>query len=74
MNNSICVKYGCDYQLDLDGQVTCSNCGAMDDDMQHIIESLLSDPDTQELLNRLGSDYDENGIPYWEKGGNNDGI
>ena len=28
-----CTKYGCDYQLDLDGQVTCSNCGAMDDDM-----------------------------------------
>ena len=21
------------HQLDLDGQVTCSNCGAMDDDM-----------------------------------------
>ncbi len=37
-------------------------------DIQPIIESLLSDPDTQELLNRLGSDYDENGIPYWEKG------
>ncbi len=29
----MCVKYGCDYQVDLDGQVTCSNCGAMDDDM-----------------------------------------
>jgi len=24
----------------------------------------------RELLERLGSDYDENGIPYWEK--NND--
>ena len=24
------------------------------------------DPKTQELLSRLGSDY-ENGIPYWEK-------
>jgi len=33
MNDSMCVKYGCDYQVDLDGQVTCSNCGAMDDDM-----------------------------------------
>ena len=30
----MCVKYGCDYQVDLDGQVTCSNCGAMDDDME----------------------------------------
>jgi hypothetical protein len=29
---SICIKYGCDYQLDLDGQVTCTLCGAMDDD------------------------------------------
>lgn len=29
----ICAKYGCDYQLDLDGQVTCTQCGAMDDDM-----------------------------------------
>jgi hypothetical protein len=27
-----CTKYGCDYQLDLDGQVTCAVCGAMDDD------------------------------------------
>ena len=34
MSDAICTKYGCDYQLDLDGQVTCSNCGAMDDDMQ----------------------------------------
>lgn len=23
----------------------------------------------KELLDRLGSDYDENGIPYWEKTG-----
>ncbi len=29
-----CTKYGCDYQLDLDGQVTCTICGAMDDDME----------------------------------------
>ena len=33
MSDALCTKYGCDYQLDLDGQVTCSNCGAMDDDM-----------------------------------------
>lgn len=32
MNDGLCSKYGCDYQLDLDGQVTCFNCGAMDDD------------------------------------------
>ena len=31
-----CTKYGCDYQLDLDGQVTCTVCGAMDDDKQPI--------------------------------------
>ena len=33
MTDALCTKYGCDYQLDLDGQVTCSNCGAMDDDL-----------------------------------------
>jgi hypothetical protein len=33
MSDAICTKYGCDYQLDLDGQVTCSNCGGMGDDM-----------------------------------------
>jgi hypothetical protein len=27
----------------------------------------LEDPRLQEVLNRIGSDYDENGIPYWEK-------
>jgi hypothetical protein len=31
-----CKKYGCDYQLDLDGQVTCAVCGAMDDDKQPV--------------------------------------
>jgi hypothetical protein len=33
MSDAMCDKYGCDYQLDLDGQVTCFNCGAMGDDM-----------------------------------------
>lgn len=27
------VKHEHDFILDLDGQVTCSQCGAMDDDM-----------------------------------------
>ena len=45
----MCTKYGCDYQLDLDGQVTCSNCGAMDDDM----------PNPQPELNESGYGYDE---------------
>ena len=31
-----CTKYGCNYELDLDGQVTCAVCGAMDDDRQPI--------------------------------------
>ena len=40
MSDALCNKYGCDYQLDLDGQVTCTNCGAMDDDMTnpHVID------------------------------------
>jgi hypothetical protein len=78
MSDAMCTKYGCDYQLDLDGQVTCSNCGAMDDDMlprrtynesdlQPMLEAWKIDPYTQELLSRLGSDFDENGIPYWDK-------
>ena len=44
MSDALCTKYGCDYQLDLDGQVTCSNCGAMDDDM----------PNPQPELNQAG--------------------
>lgn len=31
-----CNKYGCNFELDLDGQVTCVKCGAMDDDKQTI--------------------------------------
>ena len=30
----ICAKYGCNFELDMDGQVTCVECGAMDDDRQ----------------------------------------
>lgn len=79
MSDGLCIKYGHDFQLDLDGQVTCANCGAMDDDMpptsrsfyksdlELMLDAWKIDPDTQELLSRLGSDYDENGIPYWEK-------
>ena len=33
MSDSICVKYGHDFQLDLDGQVTCNMCGTMDDEV-----------------------------------------
>lgn len=28
----------------------------------------------KEILERLGSDYDEKGIPYWEKWGNKEEI
>jgi hypothetical protein len=30
---SICIKYGCDFALDMDGSITCTNCGGRDDDM-----------------------------------------
>ena len=36
-------------------------------DLKAMLDAWKTDPETQELLNRLGSDYDENGIPYWEK-------
>ena len=49
MNDALCTKYGCDYKLDLDGQVTCDNCGAMGDDM----------PNPQPELNESGYGYDE---------------
>jgi len=32
MTHPLCSNYGCDYQLDLDGQVTCIICGAMNDE------------------------------------------
>ncbi len=32
MSDALCSKYEHDFQLDLDGQVTCSNCGSMDDE------------------------------------------
>ena len=49
MSDALCTKYGCDYQLDIDGQVTCANCGAMGDDM----------PNPQPELNQAGYGYDE---------------
>jgi len=58
MSDALCGKYGCDYELDLDGQVTCDNCGAMSDDM----------PNPQPDLNEAGystgkwSDDDDFGI------------
>ena len=53
MNDALCTKYGCDYQLDLDGQVTCTNCGAMDDDM--LPRRTYNEPE----LNESGYGYDE---------------
>ena len=35
-------------------------------DLETMLEAWKVDPKTQELLSRLGSDYDENGIAYWE--------
>ena len=32
------MTHNCNYELDLDGQVTCSICGAMDDDMESNIK------------------------------------
>mgnify|MGYP000032024958 CR=1 FL=1 len=53
MSDAMCTKYGCDYQLDLDGQITCSNCGAMDDDM--LPRRTYNEPE----LNESGYGYDE---------------
>ncbi len=53
MSDALCTKYGCDYQLDLDGQITCANCGAMDDDM--LPRRTYNEPE----LNESGYGYDE---------------
>ena len=29
------MTHECDFKLDLDGQVTCVECGAMDDEMEN---------------------------------------
>lgn len=34
-------------------------------DLKQITKRVMEE--NAELLERLGSDYDENGIPYWEK-------
>ena len=35
------MTHNCNYQLDLDGQVTCTICGAMDDIQPDIFESQI---------------------------------
>ena len=32
MSHPLCINHGHDFQLDLDGQVTCGMCGTMDDE------------------------------------------
>ena len=33
MSDALCTKYGCNYELDLDGQVTCVICGTMNNEV-----------------------------------------
>lgn len=49
-------KWGTTYEVDMDAWRA----------------SVRNDPEHQELIDRLGSDYDENGIPYWKKWDNED--
>lgn len=41
-------------------------------DLTTMLKAWKTDSYTQDILSRLGSDYDENGVPYWEKRNNND--
>ena len=41
--------------------------GILMSDAIPIIQSLKTDPYMKEVLAKLGSDYDEDGVPYWEK-------
>lgn len=36
-------------------------------DVEKAIEEMMADQKLQAILEALGSDYDENGIPYWDK-------
>jgi hypothetical protein len=36
-------------------------------DLEAVIRGIESNPQLQEVLRRIGSDFDDNGIPYWEK-------
>ena len=38
-------------------------------DLEAMLDAWKIDPRTQELLAKLGSDYDEDGVPYWDKKG-----
>ena len=38
-----------------------------DFDREFKIDLIINSLKHDEVLERLGSDYDENGIPYWEK-------
>ena len=38
--------------------------------LEQIVKQVIEE--NAELLERLGSDYDDNGIPYWEKWHKND--
>lgn len=31
------------------------------------LNKVMNDSSTQEVLDRIGSDYDDQGVPYWEK-------
>ena len=72
MSDSICVKYGHDFQLDLDGQVTCGMCGTMDDEVdisgsyngstpgsEPVNEGSTPSPEAKFDLNESGYGYDE---------------
>ena len=70
MSDSICVKYGHDFQLDLDGQVTCNMCGTMDDEVNISGSYNGSTPGSEPVnegsnplpeadLNQSGYGYDE---------------
>lgn len=35
-------------------------------DLEKVIRDIETDPDFISLMEKLGSDYDSNGVPYWE--------
>jgi len=45
MSHPTCITYGCKYELDLDGQVTCVLCGTMNNEVGYSTGKWSDDDD-----------------------------
>ena len=72
MSHPTCITYGCKYELDLDGQITCVICGTMNNEVnisgsyngstpgsEPVNEGSIPLPEAKFDLNESGYGYDE---------------